>query len=139
MADNSIKIKKQDLKDIANQVMAISMEGFDVALNDSDISREDEEYTIALFYKEKEQLQKKIKDKKYLGFYDVETMTRYAISKVSNALALALANDWEDGAERMCDDCGTVIYPYDTECGYCGAELDTRHLEQSDFYAEVED
>lgn len=130
-----MNMKKQDLKDITNHLLAQSCDMYDVAFDENTINENDLDYVHNLLSKQKKKFQDLVKDKRYLDFNDVEHMVRYGISKVSNELV----NEWEDGAERMCDDCGTVIYPYDEECGECGAVLDISHLRHSDFYSEVED
>lgn len=124
-----INMKKQDLKDIVNKIIATSL---DVSFDDSDMSNEDKEYCETMFEKQRNIFLKKIKDNQYAEMDNVDHFVRYGISKISNELS----QDWEDGCENECEECGTVIYPYDTECGYCQMELDTSHLLLSDFYKE---
>ena len=72
------KIKKRDLKDIANKLMYEALENYDVAFSESGISDEDEKYIFAIFKKHQDDFVNKITDCNYFELYNVNEIVKYA-------------------------------------------------------------
>ena len=74
-------IKKSDLKDIVHQMISVSMETFDLAFDDSDMTSDDKQYCQDLYKHYKTHFANKIKCDAFRNKHNVVDMVQIAHSE----------------------------------------------------------
>jgi 2-oxoglutarate dehydrogenase complex dehydrogenase (E1) component-like enzyme len=77
-------MKKQDLKDFAFQAIIEALNGFDVFLEESNLSEKDKQYILNIFKKEQAKYNKKIKDRNIENIFSVDAFEEYISKKYKN-------------------------------------------------------
>ena len=74
-------MRKEYLKDIANQSLQIAMRSLDLAFDDTSLSEEDKQYILDYIDKEADKYITKIKDDKMLEFHATKDLVNYCNDK----------------------------------------------------------